>query len=399
MMKRVWIALALLLLPVLATAQSVTIAPNPFLTVFDNNGLIVNAGCVWTYQAGTTTPATTYSDNILTTNTNPIIADSAGRFTAFLTVGQSYKFVYENVPCSSISHGSVLRTADNINAMPTSAATVDLTSAVAGVNLTAGEAVYLSDGSGAKAAGQWFPADSTNTYSSTTPVIGITMAAISAAASGDVRIAGEVTGLSGLVAGSLYYVSTTGTITTTAPANSRLIGQADTTTSLVVGANPAPPVVPTYWKLLKANSGTDTSAGATTVDTYALASALTVKDSLVVIYTIEAVTQAVTLPIVLNTTDTVTIMSLELAGNMVAGDIVNGTITITDAQSATTNIVAAGLTAPTTNTTEGGGNARAKRTTFTTPWTGAWTIGLRHGGVTGGGTFTWRWAIYRVVGQ
>ena len=31
--------------------------------------------------------------------------------------------------------------------------------------------------------------------------------------------------------------------------------------------------------------------------------------------------------------------------------------------------------------------------------TGAWTIALRQGGVTAGGTFTWSWAIYRVQGQ
>jgi hypothetical protein len=37
----------------------------------------------------------TYTDvGLLIANTNPIIADSSGRFVAFLTQGLSYKFVY-----------------------------------------------------------------------------------------------------------------------------------------------------------------------------------------------------------------------------------------------------------------------------------------------------------------
>lgn len=222
-----------------ASAQSYTISPSPFLTALDNSGHIINGGCVWTYVAGTTTAATTYADTMGTPNSNPIRSDSAGRFTAFLVAGQSYKFVYESA-CTPPSHGTTLRTADNIAGVPAAAATVDVTG-TAGETISAGQCAYLSDGSGGKAAGQWYKCDNTNTYSSTTPLVGIAPSAIASAAAGTIRIAGEVTGLATLV-GATYYVGTAGAITTVAPTNYRPIGQADTASSLVVASAPGPVV-------------------------------------------------------------------------------------------------------------------------------------------------------------
>src|SRR5205823_5612832 len=207
--------------------------------ILDNSGNPVNAGCIWTYTAGTSTPVATYTDVALSVaNANPIIASTAGRFTAFLTPGLSYKFTYENTPCSASAHGSTLVTADNIAATPASAANVD-TTGTAGEAISAGQAVYLSDGSGSKTAGQWYKADSANTYSSTTLTVGMAPSAISSAATGTIRVVGYVTGLSSLTVGANYYVSTSGAITSTAPTNRRLLGQADTATSLVLAGNPS----------------------------------------------------------------------------------------------------------------------------------------------------------------
>lgn len=219
-------------------AQSYTIAPSPFLFATDATGRVINNACVWTYAAGTTTPATTYSDNAGTPNQNPIRSNAAGLFQAYLLPGTAYKFVYES-SCTPPSHGTALRTADNIAGVPASAATVDDPNAVAGETISAGQCVYLSDGSGGKTAGQWFKCDSTNTYSSTTPSIGIALAAIASTATGTVRLAGPVPGLSSLSVGSAYYVSTAGAITTSAPANKRAIGHAETATSLVLFGNPS----------------------------------------------------------------------------------------------------------------------------------------------------------------
>lgn len=63
---------------------------------FDNNGVPLTGGKLYTYAAGTTTPTTTYTSNSgATPNTNPIILDSAGRTPneIWLTEGVSYKFL------------------------------------------------------------------------------------------------------------------------------------------------------------------------------------------------------------------------------------------------------------------------------------------------------------------
>jgi hypothetical protein len=98
-------------------AQTYSLAPPPYQTVFNNNGDKVSNACVWTYSAGTTTPIATYSDASGTTNPNPIRTDTAGRFTAYLVPGTGYKFVYE-LPCTPPGHGVVLKTADNVAGTP-----------------------------------------------------------------------------------------------------------------------------------------------------------------------------------------------------------------------------------------------------------------------------------------
>ena len=78
----------------------------------DSNGAPLSGGLIYTYAAGTTTNAVTYTSNTgLTNNTNPIVLDSAGRTPAeiWLTGGSFYKFVlkdsalvqigsYDNIP-------------------------------------------------------------------------------------------------------------------------------------------------------------------------------------------------------------------------------------------------------------------------------------------------------------
>jgi len=63
---------------------------------FSNDGLPLNAGKIYTYQAGSTTPFATYTDsNGLIANTNPIILGTSGRPPSeiWLTEGYFYKFV------------------------------------------------------------------------------------------------------------------------------------------------------------------------------------------------------------------------------------------------------------------------------------------------------------------
>ena len=79
---------------------------------FDNNGVPLAGGLLYTYTAGTTTPLTTYTSNLANVpNSNPIVLNSAGRLDneIWLTQGLSYKFVLET------STNVVIGTYDNIS--------------------------------------------------------------------------------------------------------------------------------------------------------------------------------------------------------------------------------------------------------------------------------------------
>ena len=78
---------------------------------FDDNGSPLSGGKLYTYLAGTTTPAVTYTSlSGLTANANPIILDAAGRPAqeVWLTSGVSYKFVVKT------STDVTIRTYDNL---------------------------------------------------------------------------------------------------------------------------------------------------------------------------------------------------------------------------------------------------------------------------------------------
>lgn len=89
---------------------------------FDNNGVPLSGGLIYTYQAGSSTPLTTYTTNNGTIpNTNPIILDAAGRTPneIWMQTGYSYKFVIQT------SAGVTLQTLDNLYPiLQTSAASV-----------------------------------------------------------------------------------------------------------------------------------------------------------------------------------------------------------------------------------------------------------------------------------
>jgi hypothetical protein len=78
---------------------------------FDDNGTPLVGGLLYTYTAGTTTPATTYTTSAGTiANTNPIVLDSGGRtpYEIWVNTGVLYKFVLKN------SDGVTIGTYDSI---------------------------------------------------------------------------------------------------------------------------------------------------------------------------------------------------------------------------------------------------------------------------------------------
>lgn len=204
--------------------------PSPYQSIFDTDGVPVPNALITVYEAGTTTKINTFTDVTLTVaNTNPIVADAAGRFVAFLTPGLSYKFEYTDADGATVA-----ATRDNIFAVPSSSKDLDV-AATAGTTISAGQVVYLSDGSGGLTAGRWYPADADLTYGSLLPIIGMATASIVSGADGTVRLAGRITGLSGLTSGTIYYISATaGALTSVIPTLARMVGVADSSTSLIM---------------------------------------------------------------------------------------------------------------------------------------------------------------------
>lgn len=81
---------------------------------FTNNGVVLTGGKLYTYLAGTTTPATTYTTSAgNVTRTNPIVLDAAGRVPGggeiWLTQGVVYKFTLTD------SSDVLIATYDNIS--------------------------------------------------------------------------------------------------------------------------------------------------------------------------------------------------------------------------------------------------------------------------------------------
>ena len=81
--------------------------------LLNNDGLILAGGFIYTYAAGTNTPAATYtSSNGLIAHLNPIVLDASGRVPGgeiWLTDGISYKFVVKD------SSGALIATYDNLS--------------------------------------------------------------------------------------------------------------------------------------------------------------------------------------------------------------------------------------------------------------------------------------------
>jgi hypothetical protein len=88
---------------------------------FTNTGAVLTGGKLYTYAAGTTTPAATYTTNSgSTARTNPIILDSAGRVPdggeIWITSAQ-YKFVLKD------SNDVLIATYDNVSGIGATNAT------------------------------------------------------------------------------------------------------------------------------------------------------------------------------------------------------------------------------------------------------------------------------------
>lgn len=282
-------------------AATGTIAPFPKHQLFTNAGAPAASHKLFTYAAGTTTKLSTYSDvNLSSANANPIVLDSAGRATIFLSAA-SYKFVLAS-STDTDPPTSPIWTVDSVSATPSFNVNLDITG-TAGETLVANDIVYVSDGSGGLTAGLWYKTDSDNTYSSVTAyAIGVVISDIASAATGSIRVAGQAIGFAGLTAGSVYYISATaGAITATAPANGRAVGVADSATTVVLSHHLNSPAASASIAGI-VTTGTQTIAGAKTF------SGAVVASSTLAVTGTSTLTGAVTTPGGITTTHATTAM-------------------------------------------------------------------------------------------
>lgn len=167
---------------------------------FDNNGNVLSGGKIYTYQAGTTTAATTYTDNLGSAlNTNPIILNAAGRVSQeiWFPVGQKFKFVIKT------STDTLIGTYDNIPSINDPYSEGNLLSNVTGTNAIAATAspTIASYSTGAAYS---FIAANANTGAVTLSIDGLTAKSITKGGS-NALVAGDIQ------AGMLVYVHYDGT--------------------------------------------------------------------------------------------------------------------------------------------------------------------------------------------
>lgn len=160
--------------------------------------------------------------------------DSAGRpqnGEIYAKPGESYKWIIKD------QNGNTVDTIDPVPAVPPSAVNVDITG-TSGEALSAGDLCYIGAG------GAWFKADADAVGTSTDVVLGFCVTAVGTGETTTFRTDGQIELSGPLTAASMYYASgTAGAVTATAPANVRVVGQAQSTTLLAIALNP--PVRPT----------------------------------------------------------------------------------------------------------------------------------------------------------
>jgi hypothetical protein len=118
---------------------------------FDDNGVPLAGGLIYTYQAGSSTPLVTYTSNGGTiANANPIVLDAAGRVPneIWLLTGYSYKFVLQN------ADAVLIQTLDNIYPI--------LQNAPASAPAVPAGGIILWSGSTGSIPATWYLCDGTN---------------------------------------------------------------------------------------------------------------------------------------------------------------------------------------------------------------------------------------------
>lgn len=112
-------------------SQTYTPATPPNIQFFTSAGAVCNACKLYTYTAGTSSLLSTYSNSTGTANANPVVLDSAGRGTVYLSSSANYKFILKT------SADVTIWTQDNIQPLaPASGVTGSIVGTTATQTLT-----------------------------------------------------------------------------------------------------------------------------------------------------------------------------------------------------------------------------------------------------------------------
>lgn len=155
--------------------------------------------------------------------------------------------------------------------------------------------------------------------------------------------------------------------------------------------------------LLCESDGTNTTASATNVATCAI-SGLTIKDTLEVHVRHSSVTQTTAEPLLYNSTDSVNLLTNLNGAAAIAANTYGGAVVTLGCDPATNTII---YSQGDVTVAAGSGTITSVIPNYnqiaaaTTAWTGSWTMALRTGagGVTAGGTYRYRIAVYKRAGQ
>lgn len=113
-----------------------TLSPSPILKFYAADGVTpLAAGKVYTYQSGSTTPQTSYTNASGTPAANPVVLDAKGEAVIYLDTANNYRFDIKT------STDVLIRRVDDIQAAPSSIATSNIQSGAVGTTQLANDSV------------------------------------------------------------------------------------------------------------------------------------------------------------------------------------------------------------------------------------------------------------------
>ena len=118
------LALTLFVTLPLSGQVPVLLMPTPKPQYFTQDGIPLAFGCVFSYEANTTTPLATYTDDTGTVqNTNPVILSAGGTASIWIQAGQAYTIKVVGAGGTNCASGSTQYTVDGISGGGTQAVT------------------------------------------------------------------------------------------------------------------------------------------------------------------------------------------------------------------------------------------------------------------------------------